>query len=908
MSVASGINKLSTLLMLLALVTLTACGGGADTESQQPGDPSAAVSLLNPTTQNERAFKENVWSHLVDVNRCGKCHSGANDIYQQPLFVNKSNIKNALAAAMSSINGVPVANLASPNDSLMVTIIRNGHKQVNGKSLACWLASDAECADAIKDYITAWNTAMSGTAAEPVGVPLVAPPIIGVAESKTFPAAPGDFNTQLYPLLKEHCAGCHSPTPTLGKAESPFFASNDINEAYQAVQQKIDLLHPGDSRLVYRLAQQSHNCWKDPKTLDPITGLPVVSCTYSATEMENAIAAFAKNIDTTPVDPNLIISKALRLQEPEAIVAASGARHIASQIALWEFKNTGGDANSKVALDTSGVEPLMPLTLTGDIHWWDGGYGIDFINGKGFATYQASKKLYDNITSTGEYSIEAWIIPANAVQQNKNIVSYSGGKTSRNFTISQNEYNYQFQNRANTTDSNGDPLLTTDGEELQTSLQHIVMTFDKVNGRRMYVNGVYTDDLDPESSGLDDKKPLDSWDSLLNFVIGNEFGVSDDSRAWKGTYRMIAIHNRALSEEQIQQNFKAGVGKKFFLLFSISDIPGVPADSYIKVQGEQFDTYSYLFTNPTYVNLGNPVPTINIPIKGMRIGINGKEAVVGQAFIHLAQDTITSNNQELSRLGSVIAVQQGTKSDYFFLSFETLGTENNPFVEAVPPTPSAPADLPAQSDIGVRTFSEINATMSELTGVPTSNAAVFATYTKLKQQLPSTEDLNAFVPANIIGISQMAFEYCNQLVEDSTLRASFFGAPYNFTGFSTDVTSAFGTGLSSEKQSVVNALYDRMIGIPATKLGTGLADAPTRAEIMTELIDPSNVVVGDPYADPTPIPGNAGNLFDRLMRSCGTGGPANNQVDCADSGGAGTREIVKAMCTSVLGNAAVLLQ
>ena len=76
----------------------------------------------------------------------------------------------------------------------------------------------------------------------------------------------------------------------------------------------------------------------------------------------------------------------------------------------------------------------MPLTLTGDIHWWDGGYGIDFINGKGFATYQASKKLYDNITSTGEYSIEAWIIPANAVQQNKNIVSYSGGKTSRNFT------------------------------------------------------------------------------------------------------------------------------------------------------------------------------------------------------------------------------------------------------------------------------------------------------------------------------------------------------------------------------------------------------------------------------------------------------------------------------------------
>ena len=45
---------------------------------------------------------------------------------------------------------------------------------------------------------------------------------------------------------------------------------------------------------------------------------------------------------------------------------------------------------------------------------------------------------------------------------------------------------------------------------------------------------------------------------------------------WQGTLRMVAIHSRALNEEQIEQNYSVGVGEKFFLLFSISDVIGVP--------------------------------------------------------------------------------------------------------------------------------------------------------------------------------------------------------------------------------------------------------------------------------------------------------------------------------------------
>ena len=40
---------------------------------------------------------------------------------------------------------------------------------------------------------------------------------------------------------------------------------------------------------------------------------------------------------------------------------------------------------------------------------------------------------------------------------------------------------------------------------------------------------------------------------------------------------MVAIHNRALTPTQIQQNFDAGVGEKYFMLFNVSHlVPNVP--------------------------------------------------------------------------------------------------------------------------------------------------------------------------------------------------------------------------------------------------------------------------------------------------------------------------------------------
>lgn len=875
----------AVLVSLFALVSVYGCGGGESTSSNPNLGAPIVVGYTGPApaTADVQAFKINVWDNLSATNRCGSCHVAGG---QSPQFVRQDDVNLAYSAANSVVNGQLVINLAAPDQSLMVTKVRNGHQ--------CWLADNNICADTIQGYIEAWGNGTSTTSKEIV---LEAPTVLrDPGASKSFPTDSSLFASTIHPVLLAHCAGCHSETST--NKQSPFFANSDPDSAYNNAKQKINIDSPGDSRFVVRLCDlnvppsdpldtntncQGHNSWSGDFRAD-------------ANVMLTAIQNFANGITPTQIDPSLVISKLMRVED--GIVSAGGARHEANLIALWEFKTKQGN----IAYDTSNIEPATHLNLFGEYNWL-GSYGIQFINGAAQASAADARKLHDLIKSTGEYSIEAWVVPENVAQSDRNIISYSSNATSRNFAMKQTQYNYEFYNRSESSINlgNGTPFLTTDpnDEDLQATLQHVVMTYKVGEGRKIYVNGQDTGDTDPVAYGL-----LTDWSNNYAFILGNEVGSyrADDmnNSAWKGSVRLVAIHNRALTPAQIQQNFDAGVGEKYYLLFSISHLISVP-DSYILMEVTQFDNYSFQFSKPTYVNLGTN-PTIgSIPVKGLRIGINGKEAAVGQGYINV-DTTITTNNQVLSDLGTIIPLEKGFTDD-FFLSFEVLGSNSHVYVEADPPTPAAPADSEDVSDIGVRTFDEVNQTMSALTGVPFNNTNIMNKFNSLKQQLPSKETFIGFVSAHSIGISQLAFEYCNELVEDSTLRANFFGAaPYNFNSFDQNVSTAFGTGLSTQKQAVVNALYDRMIGIPATATdnATVLSTTITRAQLMTELVDPANAPAGDPFAIPSTST-NAGNLFDRLMRSCSEG-----SVSCTTA--QGTKDFVKAMCTAVLGSAVTLVQ
>jgi hypothetical protein len=486
-------------------------------------------------------------------------------------------------------------------------------------------------------------------------------------------------------------------------------------------------------------------------------------------------------------------------------------------VALYQFKTGSGPT----IFDTSGVDPAMDLIRSGNTSWV-GSWGIRILDGKAQASTASSRKLYDLITATGQYSIEAWVIPDNVAQDGPaRIVTYSGGADTRNFTLGQTLYNYNFMTRSSESDANGMPMLSTpDADEvLQATLQHVVVSFDPLNGRSIYVNGEL---VAQDTQGGN----LNEWDDTFAFAIGNEV---DNMELFQGTIRLLAIHNRVLSEEAIAANFAAGVGQKFFLLFSVEQHTGMP-DSYVVFQVEVFDDYAYLFSSPFFISLDDTAtPSGDIPIQGIRVGINGREASLGQSFanvdVTINASNYSSEGVSLSSLGAIIQQEKGSDEDVFFLTFDQIGTSTYNRVEADPPPAPTPADLGEQSDIGVRLFSEISASISEMTGVP--QVAVASTFAQVQQQLPTAEAIDGFLAAHQAGVMQMSVAYCTELVTNTTYRNAMF-PNFNFGG------SYNASTRGDIIDPLINAMLLQDIDVGGGNMQT-LASQPAAADIRTLL-------------------------------------------------------------------------
>jgi hypothetical protein len=797
-------NTIRYLSVLVTAALLAACSGGASTTSNPNTAPPLVTTYAGPAPSDAdvQSFRIAFWDNVKANNRCGGCH---NAVGQSPKFARNDDVNLAYAEAVNLVS------LTQPDQSRIVLKVLGGHN--------CWLTDNAACGDILTTWIRNW----AGSAAGGGGgtqIVLQAPTDIGVGQSKTFPDSPAGFQATIWQLVRGqgNCVRCHAPNAAT--PQSPFFASADVNEAYAAARSKIDMGDGGTtalgaalSRMVVRLRDESHNCWS-------------TSCSTDAQAMLDQIQAFVDAVPLTVVDPALKISRALTLYD--GTVAAGGSRHEVNTIAKYEFKTgTGG-----TIIDTSGVDPQLDLSMTGDITWL-GGWGVNIkAGGKAQGTTGGSRKLADRLKATGEFSIEAWAAPANVTQEDAYIVSYSGGVMARNVTLAQREYQYEVMTRSSTTGANGAPsLLTRDADrDAQASLQHVVLTYDPVNGRRLYVNGNFTGDQDSRAGGT-----LADWDDTFALVLGNE---TSNNRQWQGALRFVAIHERALTLAQIQQNFAAGVGERYFLLFNVTALTGVP-QSYIMLEVSQYDSYSYLFTRPTFISLDPNARPGSIPIQGVRIGINGSEASAGQAYATLNLNITDANysattGQLLAEVGTIVGLQKGPASDQFFLTFDRIGS-NTYARTPVTGITQAPADLPAKSDIGVRTFEQLNQSMSRITGVPTTNAGVRSTYLQVQQQLPPVPDFEAFLASHQTGVAQLAIKYCSVMVDNATLRTGFFGPGLNLgTSPATQFADAAG------KDILIVPLLQKAVG---TNIGTQPTDSDVRAELGS-LIDKLRVKAG----------------------------------------------------------------
>ncbi|HYJ41767.1 MAG TPA: LamG domain-containing protein [Steroidobacteraceae bacterium] len=825
-----------------AAAILAGCSsGGAPTVVNPVTTAPPVLDYTGPASANAdvQAFRINLWENIKGNNRCGSCHGAGG---QTPMFARNDDVNLAYQAA----NGV--VNLTQPDQSRMVVKVAGGHN--------CWLQSPAACGDTLTVWIRNWAGASATGGTQ---IQLQAPTIKEVGGSKSFPASSALFaSSALYALVRDparaNCGRCHSSTSAA--QQQPFFAEGgavpspaSIETAYAAIKSKINLANTADSRLVVRLGDESHNCWASGGT-----------CADNAATMLQAINAFVDPLPVNEIPAGMLISKGLTLYD--GTVAAGGNRYEAATIAKFEFKTGMGN----IAYDTSGHEPALNLTLSGDVAWV-GGWGINVkMGGKAQGTAASSKKLADLIKSTGEFTIEAWANNANVAQEDAFIVSYSAGANARNATLAQNEYTYHGYTRSDKTSANGNPVLITRAADMdaQAALQHVVMTYSPVEGRRIYVNGVYTGDLDAQGGGS-----LADWDDTFALVLGNE---TSTNRQWEGVLRLVAIHNRALSPSQIQQNFDAGVGEKYFMLFNVSHLVTVP-QAYVMIEASQLDSYGLQFSKPTFISLDPNASVANLQISGVRVGVNGAILHTGQAYEPLDQTIGGANytagaGQLMTPVGTVVSIENGPIDDLYFLQFDHIGANDNPLPPPGAPSAPTPVDLPAESDVGLRTFDELNASLSLITGVSPNNAAVVSTYTLVKQALPSIEKLGAFGPAQQTGLAQLAIQYCSQMVDTPALRTAFYGGSLNPAASATSTFGSVSSPNTANRDLVITALMTKA-------KNTGLEWEST--------VDGM-------------IPAEIDDLIDKLVAGP-TGGAAN-----------GTGTVMKAACGAVLGSGTTLIQ
>jgi hypothetical protein len=273
--------------------------------------------------------------------------------------------------------------------------------------------------------------------------------------------------------------------------------------------------------------------------------------------------------------------------------------------------------------------------------------------------------------------------------------------------------------------------------------------------------------------------------------------------------------------------------------------------------------------------------------------MNGQEAPVGQSYANLATTldvsdpaTLDELGQPLSPLGAVLPLGQGPEFDEFFLTFDDLnGVQYSRDPDpALVVTDYIAAPEARKSDIGVRTFDEIDATYAAITNVDrvrysavVDGQTVFPveeTYQELRQSLPAIEDIETFLSSHQVAIAQLAIQYCDAAVEDNTIWGGL------------DFNTAKGTffddqgGYPTNRDRFVEPLILRAVGHSSTSAEIG--SQPGYDTVHLELASYSS----DGGLRPD-------NLVDRLLDPQST---------------SDTRAIAKGVCAAVLGSAATLVQ
>lgn len=225
------------------------------------------------------------------------------------------------------------------------------------------------------------------------------------------------------------------------------------------------------------------------------------------------------------------------------------ARVRSGLIAFYDFRETNGP----LVQDHSGVEPALDLKIETPQTVRQSKGALEVRGKTRIRSDQPATKILAAVKRFGELTLETWVHPTKTnLTGPARILTLSQNPNERNFTLGQDGNKFDVRLRTTRTSSNGIPSLSTDSKTLQTKLTHVVYTHDRSGKTRIYLDGKSREEKTIPGS-------LTNWNGSFHLALANEL---TGDRSWEGTFHLVAIYSRALTPQEVEQNFKAGANAK----------------------------------------------------------------------------------------------------------------------------------------------------------------------------------------------------------------------------------------------------------------------------------------------------------------------------------------------------------
>ncbi len=227
------------------------------------------------------------------------------------------------------------------------------------------------------------------------------------------------------------------------------------------------------------------------------------------------------------------------------MLAADASRVSHDLCVLYTFEAGAGDQ----VKDRSGFRRPLDLVIgeKAAVEWREGALFVR--SAAKIRSKNPASKITSAVKRSGELTIEAWIKPRDDRQDGPaRIVSLSTNASQRNFTLGQDGNRYDVRFRTKSTDANGNPSTAGPKKSVALATTHVVYTRDRSGQARLYMDG-------NPSASKQVAGAVSNWRDEFKLSLADEL---TGGRPWLGELHLVAIYSRALSANEVVQNFQAG--------------------------------------------------------------------------------------------------------------------------------------------------------------------------------------------------------------------------------------------------------------------------------------------------------------------------------------------------------------